>query len=152
MHSGPTSSIVSRSPVPLHRAHTQSLTGMTTTRSGGFAAVATFCSGLGDLLTRLSVVNCVAEYGDLLVLLAQLSVALGALDALGDEAGLAQDAQVVGEGRPGRRVRRLGEPGPGDLTRLRLREGPGPCLACGHVHGRPVSDEILCPGRAARRS
>ena len=31
------------------------------------------------------------------VLLAQLRVALGALDALGDEAGLAHDAQVVEE-------------------------------------------------------
>src|SRR6266567_2963030 len=33
------------------------------------------------------------------VLLAQLGVAPGALDALGDEAGLAHDAQVMGEGR-----------------------------------------------------
>src|SRR6266480_4019942 len=33
------------------------------------------------------------------VLLAQLRVAPGALDALGDQAGLAHDTQVVGEGR-----------------------------------------------------
>src|SRR5271169_7152208 len=65
MHSGPASSIVSRSPEPAHRAHTQSLTGMTTTRSGGFGAATTLGSRLGDLLTGLSVMNCAAEDIDL---------------------------------------------------------------------------------------
>ena len=61
MHSGPASSIVSSPPVPVHRAHAQSLTGMTTSKSGGFAVVAVPGSGLGDRLTRLSVVNCAAR-------------------------------------------------------------------------------------------